>query len=66
VRAPKLKGANRVYISTAEIAGLLGWRIERVRRWLEREGALRKIGRHYYTTKSRLRAAFPEIQQDIR
>lgn len=63
MRRRKKKGARdeAVYISMAQIAAILGWRTERAREWLRKEGATIRIGRQYYTTRSRLRAEFPEI-----
>lgn len=67
MRSPKVRKdlSRQVYISTKQIAELLGWRVERTREWLAREGALEKKGRHYFTTLSRLRNAFPEIVERI-
>jgi hypothetical protein len=56
---------GRGYIEVAALAESLGWRTERMRRWLMREDALIKKGRYYYTTKSRLLAAFPEVFEEL-
>lgn len=50
-----------VYLSTKQIAQVLGWPTYRARNWLKKEGAAVKIGRSYYTTPARLRAAFPDM-----
>ena len=51
-------GPGRIVWSMAEIAEVMGWEVRRVRRWLLREGAVRRQGRHWYTSKSQLRRAF--------
>lgn len=50
-----------VYLSASQIAKVLGWETRRARRWLRKEGAAIRIGRTYYTTPARLRAAFPDL-----
>lgn len=52
---------EQIYISTSELADLMNWRTARVRRWLEREGALMRIGSRWYTTQAILFAKFPEM-----
>lgn len=52
---------DKVYIPVAKIAKVLGWRTQRAKRWLIREGAGVKIGGLWYTTRDRLRASFPEV-----
>jgi hypothetical protein len=56
-----------VYLDTAQVAELMQqvepdrkWTARKARAWLEREGALVLRGGRYFTTKSRLMAAFPE------
>lgn len=41
------------------------FRVERMRRWLMREEACRKIGGRWYTTPMMLREAFPEVWHEI-
>jgi hypothetical protein len=55
-----------VYIDVATVAERLGdqWDTQRTRRWLKRAGALVKHGSRYYTTRSRLRSAFPDAYQE--
>lgn len=53
------------YIEVARVARRLGWRTERTRRWLDREGALVKVGDRYYTTRGRLRAAFSDVFEEL-
>ncbi len=56
---------NQVYISMAECAAILEWTVERTRDWMIRNDAVIKKGRHYYTTRERLRVAFPEVLERI-
>jgi hypothetical protein len=58
---------NVVYLDTKQVAELMqevepgrNWTTRKARAWLEREGALVLRGGRYFTTKSRLMAAFPE------
>lgn len=57
----------RGYISVARVAELMGdeWPVHRMRRWLKREGALVRKGRYYYTTRARLRTAFPDVFHEL-
>ena len=61
--AAKLPGSS--YLPLAEVAKLMGWETRRVRRWLAREGGMFKKGRYFYTTRDRMRAAFPEVWEEI-
>jgi len=36
-----------------------------MRRWLQREGALVKHGRHYFATRGMLRKSFPETWDEV-
>ena len=61
-----------IYYEMADIAALMldaqtgePWRTERVRRWLQRKGACRKINGRWITTGSMLREAFPEIWHSL-
>lgn len=58
---------GRGYIGMADIARALGpdWPTHRVRRWMVRRGAAVKIGAHWYTTRGKLRATFPEVFQEL-
>lgn len=52
-------------LSTADMARLLGWTTERMRRWLLRENcAFRRRG-YWYTTPNMLREAFPELYTEL-
>jgi hypothetical protein len=63
---PTNRGApGRVLWSTKEIAEVLGWNTHRVRRWLMRERAATKHGRHYYTSKAQLRRVFREAADEV-
>lgn len=44
--------------STVEIAEVLGWEVHRVRRWLVREQAAHKRGRHWYANRMGLVRVF--------
>jgi len=63
----------RGYISTVQVAELINdkvpdeeqWSVQKVRRWLTRDGALVRKGRHLYTTRSKLRAAFRDIFDEL-
>ena len=57
------KGVNapppgRIVWTVAEVAEVLKWSTTRVRRWLRKERACTRRGRHYYTCKTQLRRAF--------
>lgn len=56
---------GKAYIEVAQIADAMGWRTERTRRWLLREGAVFKKGRYWYTTRQLLMASFPEVYEDL-
>lgn len=62
-----MTGLGKGYIETAEIARVLGpkWSARRVRRWLQRRGAATKIGGRWYTTRAKLRSAFPEVYEEL-
>ena len=62
--APKVE-PREVYIPVAKLAAAMGWRVERMRRWLQREGALVKHGRHYFATRGMLRKSFPETWDEV-
>jgi len=63
VNAPA--GPGRIVWSVAEIAEIMNWRTQRVRRWLLREKACSRSGRYYYTSKSQLRRAFPHAADEV-
>lgn len=54
-----------VYLETKDVAALMGWNTDKARYWLKREGAAQKRGGRWYTTESRLRAAFPEAFEGL-
>ncbi len=64
-RRVRKKPALPVYLTTAEVAAILGWSQRRARRWLENEDALVWRAGHLVTTRHRLREAFPEIYDEI-
>ena len=51
---------TKIYLETKDVADLMGWNTDKARYWLLRDGAAEKHGGRWYTTKSRLLAAFPE------
>jgi hypothetical protein len=53
------------YLETPVVAELLGISVKAARSWLIREGAARKIGRHWRTTSDQLLAVFPELAQAL-
>lgn len=59
-------GPGRVIWSMAEVAEVMGWETRRVRRWLRKQDAVRRVGRQFYTSKGQLRRAFgPEAASDV-
>ncbi len=56
-----------LYYHVAYLAGLLldeegkPWRTERMRRWLQRKGATKKVNGRWVVTPDGLRSAFPEM-----
>ena len=54
-----------VVLSTVDVANLLGWRVERARRWLQREGVGFQMGERWFTTPTKIRAAFPDVYQEL-
>lgn len=58
-------GPGRILWSVAEVAEVLDWHTHRVRRWLVREKACTRHGRHYYTSKNQLRRVFCEAADEI-
>lgn len=62
-----MSGLGKGYIEMAEIARALGptWSVRRVRRWLIKHGAAVRKGARWYTTRSKLRAAFPEVYEEL-
>jgi len=57
-------GGKRL-LSSADVAKLLGWRTKRVRKWLQREQIGVKIGSRWFTTPTKLREAFPEVDEEL-
>lgn len=53
------KGREK-YISMPQIARILNCSTRKARRWLTRERAAVKKGRHYYTTERLMMLHFPE------
>lgn len=61
-----------VYLDTKQVAEIMQaaepgrkWTARKARSWLDREGALVQRGGRYYTTKSKLMAAFPEAFESL-
>lgn len=50
-----------VYITTDDVARLLGWSTQRATDWLKRENAVIKRAGRWVTTPERLRSSFPEV-----
>jgi hypothetical protein len=64
-----MKRRGQVYIDTAKVARMMSteddhWTTERARRWLQRNQAAVKVGARYFTTRSKLRLAFPDFYQE--
>lgn len=64
MKLPKTQ-EQEVMFTIAEVAKLMGWRTERVRRWLVKRDAVTKDGRYFYTCRSMLRRAFPSAWEDL-
>lgn len=58
-----MKQVRKTYLTTAQVAEILGYTTNGARLWLIRNNAAEKRGRHWITTPSRLAAAFPEAFQ---
>lgn len=56
---------GRVMWDIAQVAAALDWSTQKTRRWLKREGACRKHGRNWYTSKSQLRRVFRETADEV-
>jgi hypothetical protein len=54
-----------VLLTSAHVASLLGWNVQRALRWMKRHGIAIKDGSRYVTTRSRLRESFPEVYTEI-
>lgn len=59
------EATGRILWSVVEVASVLQWQPRRVRRWLLREKACTKHGRHYYTSKAQLRRVFREAADEV-
>jgi hypothetical protein len=55
----------RPLLSSADLAALLGWSVERTRDWMIREAVGFRMGARYYTTPTRLRDAFPDVYSEL-
>lgn len=60
-----MKTVQKNYLTTAEVAEILGYTTNGARLWLIRNNAARKNGRYWITTPSQLLAAFPEAFQSV-
>lgn len=58
-----MKKVKKNYLTTAEVAEILGYTQNGARLWLIRHEAAIREGRFWVTTPSRLAAAFPEAFQ---
>jgi hypothetical protein len=57
---------KKEFFTTGDVAKILGLSgHDQARYWLKREGALRKRGSRYYTTRALLMSAFPEVFQAL-
>lgn len=65
---------KELIITVAQVAGILGYpmdkqrrksSVQRARRWLKRTDAAKKRGNRWITTRHLLRAAFPEMWEDL-
>lgn len=54
-----------VLIEIVRIAAVLGWTRKRTLRWLQRERAVTRYGRHWYVTRGQLRRAFPGVWDEV-
>ena len=54
-----------VLIEIVRIAAVLGWTRKRTLRWLQKEGAVSRYGRHWYVTRGQLRRAFPAMWDEV-
>lgn len=68
------KITDELIITVAQVAGVLGFpmdaqrrksSIQKARRWLKRTKAATKRGNRYITTRHMLRAAFPEVWEEL-
>ena len=50
-----------LYFDTSDVATLLDFDVRKARRWLLREGAVKKRGGRWYTTREKLLETFPEL-----
>lgn len=61
--------SQSVIVPVPSVARALGWTLNRTKRWLAKQGILRKVaGDEYgrtYTTRALIRGAFPEAADDI-
>jgi hypothetical protein len=48
-------------ISTRQVADILGWRVEKSRRWLIGAGLAVKLGGRWFTTREKLVETFPNV-----
>lgn len=53
------------YLTTTDIAGILGVSRKTAVRWLQREHATRKIGGRWKTSRAQFIAAFPELLREV-
>lgn len=60
-----MKKLKVTYLTTAQVAEILGYTTNGARLWLIRHDAAIRDGRFWVTTPSRLAAAFPEAFQSI-
>lgn len=54
-----------VLIEIVRVAAVLGWTRKRTLRWLQKEGAVSRYGRHWYVTRGQLRRAFPTMWDEV-
>ena len=53
------------YLTTGEVADILGVSLKTAKRWMIREGVARKHGARWKTSRAQLLSAFPELIRDV-
>jgi hypothetical protein len=54
-----------VYITPKEVADILGWTMQKARRWMRNAKILEVRGGRLVTTPDKLRDAFPEVWSEM-
>lgn len=61
----KQQKKQKTFLTTTDVAEILGYTTNGARLWLKRNNAGRLVGGRWITTPSRLAAAFPEAMQEL-